>query len=425
MEVGRMDDATSDRVAAAVDADEVADLAVALGEIESPAGSELAVAEHVHAWLRQQGFRPKYVGLVPGRPAVLARLEGEGSGPSLAFNAHMDTAIGKDDWLVYREPDVPKYVSGWREGDQLFGNGVVNDKGPLAAFLVAAATIKRLGVRLAGTVVLTAVPGEIGLEPVDELTGPEHLGKDLGTRFVVAHGGVSDAALVAEATGNTIGWVEAGKAFFKITVLGGEPLYTPFTPLETDMVAHPNAIVRSAVVIQALTAWSATYGEQVYHCEGGTVQGRANIGAVRSGRPDKITKSTQVSFLYLDVRLLPGAPPLDVQRDLVRTLAATGVPCEVELTTYRRGWEAEGVEEIVGAVRRAHRAELGAEPERPPTPVTSMWRDTTPYIEAGIPAVMYGPSASSGGGNHTVSVEQLALAARVYARSAVAYCGVS
>jgi acetylornithine deacetylase/succinyl-diaminopimelate desuccinylase-like protein len=420
-----MNSASGDRVAEAIDADEVADLAVALGRIESPAGSELAVAEHVHAWLRDQGFRPKFVGLIPDRPAVLARLEGSGSGRTLAFNAHMDTAISRDDWLVYREPDVPKYVSGWREGDQCFGNGVVNDKGPLAAFLVAAATIKRLGVELAGDVLLTAVPGEIGLEPVDEMTGPEHLGKDLGTRFVVAHGGVGDAAVVAEATGNTIGWVEAGKAFFKVTVLGGEPLYTPFTPLETDLRVHPNAIVRSAVVIQALTEWAATYGERIYDCPGGTVQGRANIGAVRSGRPDKITKSTQVSFLYLDVRLLPGASPLEVQRELRRVLDGTGIPVEIELTTYRRGWEAEGVEDVVGAVRRAHVAELGTDPARPPTPVTSMWRDTTPYIEAGIPAVMYGPSASSGGGNFTVSVEQLALAARVYARTAVGYCGTA
>jgi acetylornithine deacetylase/succinyl-diaminopimelate desuccinylase-like protein len=420
-----MDTAAGDRIAEAIDAVEVADLAVALGSIASPAGSELAVAEHVHAWLQDQGFRPKFVGLVPDRPAVLARLEGSGSGPTLAFNAHMDTAISKDDWLVYREPDVPKYVSGWREGDQCFGNGVVNDKGPLAAFLVAAATIKRLGVELAGDVLLTAVPGEIGLEPVDEMTGPAHLGKDLGTRFVVAHGGAGDAAVVAEATGNTIGWVEAGKAFFKVTVLGGEPLYTPFTPVETDLRVHPNAIVRSAVVIQALTEWAAVYAERVYDCPGGTVQGRVNIGAIRSGRPDKITKSTQVSFLYLDVRLLPGANPLEVQRELRGVLAHTGIPVEIELTTYRRGWEAENVDDIVGAVRHAHVAELGTEPERPPTPVTSMWRDTTPYIEAGVPAVMYGPSASSGGGNFTVSVEQLALAARVYARTAVGYCGTA
>lgn len=419
-----MDNGTIDRLAQSIDAEEVAGLALELGQIESPCGGELPVAERVHEWLTEQGFRPRMVGLLEDRPSVLARVPGAGTGRTIVFNAHMDTAIGRDDVLVYRDPSAPKYVSAWREGDVLVGNGVVNDKGPLAAFLVAAATIQRSGIRPAGDIVLTAVPGEISLEPVDELTGPAHLGKDIGTRFVVAHGGVGDAALVAEATGNTIGWVEAGKAFFRITVFGEEPLYTPFTPAEAELRSHPNAIVRSAVAIEALNAWSTEYARRRYDCEGGTVQGRANIGAIRGGRPDKMTKSAQLTHLYLDVRLLPGASPIKIQRELTRALSDVGLPHEIELTTYRRGWEAHGIEDLAAAVRAAHIAEVGSEPERPAAPVTSMWRDTNPFNEAGIPALMYGPSASTGGGNFTVEVEQLALAARVYARAALGYCGV-
>lgn len=415
---------TIDRLAASIDAEEVAALALELGQIESPCGGELPVAERVHEWLTEQGFRPRMVGLLEDRPSVLARVPGTGSGRTMVFNAHMDTAIGRDDFLVYRDPSAPKYVSAWREGEVLVGNGVVNDKGPLAAFLVAAATIRRSGIQPAGDIVLTAVPGEISLEPVDEMTGPAHLGKDIGTRFVIAHGGVGDAALVAEATGNTIGWVEAGKAFFRITVLGEEPLYTPFTPAASEARTHPNAIVRAAVAIEALNVWSAEYALRSYDCEGGTVQGRANIGAIRGGRPDKMTKSPQLTHLYLDVRLLPGASPIEVQRSLEQAMCNAGVPHEIELTTYRRGWEAEGIEELAEAVRVAHVAEVGSEPARPATPVTSMWRDTNPFNEAGIPALMYGPSASTGGGNFTVEVEQLALAARVYARTALGYCGI-
>lgn len=419
-----MDHTTVDRVAASIDAEEIADLALELGQIESPCGGELPVAERVHEWLTENGFRPRMVGLVEDRPSVLARVPGSGTGRTIVFNAHMDTAIGRDDVLVYRDPSQPKYVSAWREGDLLVGNGVVNDKGPLAAFLVAAATIKRSGVVPAGDIVLTAVPGEISLEPVDEFTGPAHLGKDIGTRFVIAHGGVGDAALVAEATGNTIGWVEAGKAFFRITIFGDEPLYTPFTPASAEPVDHPNAIVRASVAIQALNEWSARYAGRRYECDGGTVQGRANIGAVRGGRPDKITKSAQLTHLYLDVRLLPGASPIEIQRDIAATLGDAGVPHEIELTTYRRGWEASGIEDLAAVVTEAHVAEVGTTPERPAAPVTSMWRDTNPFNEAGIPALMYGPSASTGGGNFTVEVEQLALASRIYARTALGYCGL-
>ena len=70
---------------------------------------------------------------------------------------------------------------------------------------------------------------------------------------------------------------------------------------------------------------------------------------------------------------------------------------------YRRGFEAEGIEPLAAATRSAHRAEFGDEPGLPAAPVTSMWRDITPFNEAGIPSLTYGPSSSTGGGNFSVN----------------------
>jgi acetylornithine deacetylase/succinyl-diaminopimelate desuccinylase-like protein len=235
----------ADKAVGLIDPEELAELALGLGRIEAPAGAEGPAADAVADWLAQQGFAPKRIALVAERPSIVAHLRG-GDSNRLVFNAHLDTAISRQDTLVYRDPAQPKYISAWREGDRLFGNGVVNDKGPLAAFLIAATAIKRSGIELAGSLLLHAVPGEIGLEPVDEFQGPAHLGKDLGARYAIAHGVVGDAALVAEATGNAIGWVQPGKAFFKVTVLGGEPMYTPFSVPDPDPVTNPNAIVRLA-----------------------------------------------------------------------------------------------------------------------------------------------------------------------------------
>jgi acetylornithine deacetylase/succinyl-diaminopimelate desuccinylase-like protein len=412
-----------DRVAASIDPEEVADLALRLGAIEAPAGREGAAAEAVATWMAEQGFAPRRIGLVPERPSIVGRLKG-GPGPTLILNAHLDTAIGREDTLVYRDPAQPRYISAWREGDRLFGNGVVNDKGPMAAFLVAAAAIKRSGARLGGDLVLHAVPGEIGLEPVDEFQGPEHLGKDLGARFAIAHGVVGDAALVAEATGNAIGWVQPGKAFFKVTVLGGEPMYTPFSVADPDPRSNPNAIVRLVPVISALNEWSSRYPARRYECQGGVVVPKANLGAVRSGRPDKLTKSTELALLYLDVRIAPDVSAMSIQRELTELLETTGVPFELECILYRRGFEATGIEDLAAAVRSAHREEFGQAPGIPSPPVTSMWRDITPFNEAGIPSLTYGPSSSTGGGNFSVEVGELAASARVYARSVLHYCGV-
>lgn len=412
------------RVVDAIDPEEVANLALALGEIEAPAGAEGLAADAVEDWMGEQGLRPQRIGLVEDRPSIVARIPGSGSGQTLVFNAHLDTAISRHDTLTYVDPAQPKYISAWRDGDRLYGNGVVNDKGPLAAFLVAAVAIKRTGLQLSGDIVLHAVPGEIGLEPVDEFQGPSHLGKDLGARYAIAHGVIGDAALVAEATGNAIGWVQPGKAFFKITVLGKEPLYTPFTPAEPDAVAHPNAIVRLAPVISALNDWSVLYAEREYQCPGGIVSPRATIGAVRSGRPDKITKSTELAILYLDIRIAPDVHPMSILRELKNVLAGTGVPFDIDCFLYRRGYEAAGIEPLADAVRAAHVDEFGEQPGLPAAPITSMWRDITPFNEAGIPSLTYGPSASTGGGNFSVGIEELASTARVYARTALNFCGV-
>lgn len=413
----------AERAVAAIDREELASLAVDLGAIESPAGREGPAADRVEEWLAEQGFSPRRIALVPDRPTIMARVRGTGNGPTLVFNAHLDTAISRYDTLVYDDPAQARYISAWREGDVLYGNGLVNDKAPMAAFLIAAAAIVRSGVQLAGDLVLTAVPGEIGLEPMDEFPSPDYLGKDLGTRYAISHGAVGDAALVAEATGNALAWVMAGKAYFKITVFGGEPLYTPFTPLETSLVKHPNAIVRSAAAVEALTNWAAEYGRRVYECPGGTVAPRATIGALRSGHPGKITKSTQVAFLYFDVRLRPDASVTAIEKELRSALRNADVDADVDCVLFRRGYEAQNIQPLADAVLQAHRAEFDDEPPRPAPPVCSMWRDTNPYNEVGIPSLTYGPAASTGGGNYCLSVDQLLTTSRVYARAAIGFCG--
>jgi hypothetical protein len=64
----------------------------------------------------------------------------------------------------------------------LVGDGMCNDKGPMATWLMAAKAIKDSGVTLKGDLVLMAVFGDIGLEPVDEFQLPAYLAKVTGGR---------------------------------------------------------------------------------------------------------------------------------------------------------------------------------------------------------------------------------------------------
>ena len=233
---------TRTRSFALIDQEELVKLALDLANIDSPPGHEKPVSDYVYSWLRENGFAAAQIALVPERPNVVGRLSGSGGGFDLIFNAHMDVAWGPDERRWMHDPDNPFYVSAWREGETLIGNGLVNDKGPLACTLIAAKAVKEAGVPLLGDLIVTGVCGEIGQEPVDEFAAPEFLSKEVGTRYLVTHGVIGDFAVVAEATDFGLTWVEAGKAFFKITVLGGSSRYTPYIDHPESLADNQNAV---------------------------------------------------------------------------------------------------------------------------------------------------------------------------------------
>jgi acetylornithine deacetylase/succinyl-diaminopimelate desuccinylase-like protein len=419
--------AATDEVTAAVleriDGDELVALALELANIDSPPGQEKPVSDHLYRWLRGNRFEAAQVAMVPERPNVVGRLRGTGGGTDLIFNAHMDVAWGPEERRWMHDPDNPFYTSGWREGNRLIGNGLVNDKGPLACTMIAAKAILEAGVELPGDLIVTGVCGEIGQEPVDEFSAPQYLSKEVGTRYLVSHGVIGDYAVVAEATDFGVTWVEAGKAFFKVTVLGGNSRYTPYVDHPNDTTGNGNALVRVAPVIECIERWARRYeSEHAYHFDGGVCVPKVNIGAIRGGQPFIPIVSAEQCYLYLDVRLTPAQTAMEVQAELRDVLAAAGVPTNVECTLYRRGYEATGVEPLLEVTERAHRAELGRGFGEISAPLTSMWRDTNPFVEVGIPAITYGPAAGVGGGLFWAEIADFVSAARIYARLALDLC---
>ena len=151
-----MPELTPADVVARIDRQEVVDLALALGNIDSPTGSEGVAGQFVYDWFVRNGFTPKKFALVEERFNVAAWLDGSGGGYNLIFNSHLDTTLRPDAEWSAREPTDPLYHSAWVEGDDICGDGVVNDKGPMAAFLVAAKTIRDAGYPLKGDLIVSA-----------------------------------------------------------------------------------------------------------------------------------------------------------------------------------------------------------------------------------------------------------------------------
>jgi acetylornithine deacetylase/succinyl-diaminopimelate desuccinylase-like protein len=418
-----LDPTTAAAVLALIDEEELVDLVLGLANIESPPGGEGPVGDAIHGWLDEHGFSPRRVGMFEDRFNVFAELPGSGTGPALAFNAHMDTSVGRDFHLIMRDPNRPDFHGGWAEGDLLVGNPVVNDKGPMTAFMIATKALRDAKVGLSGSIYLNIVAGEIGQEPVDEFQGKRYLSKEVGARYLLNHSPRPSYCLCAEATNFRKGWVEAGKAFYKLTVFGGPALYTPFVNRPYSREDQPNAILRAVPLLDRLDEWALDYERRNrYESPGGTVVPRVNISAIRGGEPWMLLTNPEVCMLYLDIRTAPGQDGGEIRHELRALMDECGLEGKVEQFVNRDGYEATGIEPLAGALDEAHRSIFDADCEIVDSPESSMWRDHNVYNEMGIPALTYGPPGRAGTGAYAVSRVDLLNAARVYALTALALC---
>src|SRR6478609_6212039 len=102
---------TPDDVVARIDPQEVVDLALALGNVDSPTGSEGVAGQFVYDWLTENGFAARKYALTPNRFNVAATLDGSGGGYSLIYNAHLDTTLRPDAVWSARNPNDRLYHS--------------------------------------------------------------------------------------------------------------------------------------------------------------------------------------------------------------------------------------------------------------------------------------------------------------------------
>jgi len=421
-----IDSKMAEAVLGRIEEQDLVDLALHITSVETPPGEEGPGAEVIYEWLAENDFAPRRVGMFEDRFNLFAELPGEGQGPALAFNSHIDTWMRRDDHLIWRDPGKRDFHLGREDGDMLVGNPIVNDKGPMAAWMIATKAIRDAGVKLDGSIYMTMVAGEIGQEPVDEFQGKRYLSKEVGARYLVNHSPRANFCVCAEATSFRKGWIEAGKAFYKITVYGGPVLYTPYVARPYADGEHPNAIVRALPLIQRIEEWALDYERRVtYESPGGTVVPRVNVSAIRAGQPWLVLQNPEVCMLYLDIRTVPGQDGGAIRHELRALLDELGLEGEVEQFVDRPGYEAHGIEPLSEAIDEAHRIEFDAGCEIATPPECSMWRDHNVFNEAGIPALTYGPPGVVGGGVFAVSKENLLRASRVYALTALAMCARS
>lgn len=118
-------------------------------------GHETLAAEHLAAYLSAAGIECELVAREPHRANLIARIRGDGTGPSLAFVGHTDVVpADRGSWLH------PPFAGVIDDEGFLHGRGALDMKGEVAARAVAMATLARRGFRPRGDLWFLAVADE-------------------------------------------------------------------------------------------------------------------------------------------------------------------------------------------------------------------------------------------------------------------------
>ncbi len=107
----------------------------------NPPGNEGAIQDFLQKALSDAGFECEQLAAEPGRPNLVARLPGNGDGPTLTFLGHVDTVrADPDEWTF--DPWAGDVADGW-----VRGRGALDMKGQVASEVAAAVTLGESGWR--------------------------------------------------------------------------------------------------------------------------------------------------------------------------------------------------------------------------------------------------------------------------------------
>jgi acetylornithine deacetylase len=404
-----------------IDRERLVDTASQMVNVHSFTGDEQRMADLMVATFDEMGLQVQRQQVEDNRANALGTWAGAGGGPSLMFNGHMDTSYsGREPWLR----DVPGFQPEAFERDgRLYGLGISNMKGALACYVEAVRALQGAGVQLRGDVLIAAVSGEIEKTQQGDAQGAEYRGYAAGTRYLVSHGGVADMCLLGEPTEGKVVLGHFGALWLRIRVHGNF-IHTAFSEGKRDQ----NSILRAHEVLEAVQEWIPAWEDDPSNSYRGA-KAIVNVGAIQGGFGWRVSRTPHHTDLFLDVRVPPTKEMGVARREVlewVRSLGERfpGYGVEGEVYVTAPGAEIDEGHELVAAIDAAHAEVYGEAPGRD---VTRWFSDASALTRYGIPTVNYGTSTGlmdvELGEN--LEIDGLVKTAEVYARVAMAVCGVA
>lgn len=348
----------------------------------SPQGTgEAEVARVCASWLRDWGFDVEVTEAAPGRPSLVARM-GRGR-PRTILNGHMDTVGVEGMTVAPFDPVV-------REG-RILGRGSADMKSGLAAILAAAHALSRDP---------ESFPGEL----LVVFTCDEEYAS-IGLQDLLERGLEGDRAVVTEPTGLALCTANRGFVWVHLEV-EGRAAHGSRPDLGRDAIRAAGRILEELDGYESEVAGDDAHPLLAPHSiHAGTIQG----GVTPSIYPAHCS-------LVLEARTLPGEGVERVMEGVHRVVerarrAEPELEVRVRPGLSRPAAELAADHPLVVGLSEACRAE-GVEPR---LAGMTAWVESAWFVEAGIPALCFGPGeiARAHTADEWVDVEEIRAAARI------------
>jgi acetylornithine deacetylase/succinyl-diaminopimelate desuccinylase-like protein len=362
--------------------------------IPSPTRSAGAVADKLAELLTADGFRvERPIADWPEAPAVAVRYHSGRPGRTLQFDGHLDT--------VHLPFIPPRFENG-----TLYGSGSSDMKGGIAAYTEALRAVAETDALPGGSILLTAH---------DHHEGP--WGDRRQLRALIREGYIGDGVLIPEYLADRLPVAGRGSAMFDITISRpGSPVHEVLRPPNTpDVIAAGATLVKRMHEeniplsrITALYVGSDSFFVGKFHA--GEIFNQSPTECLISGTRRWVTPGQREQVLA-DLRALLDEVAEETHTQIAIDIDLPGDAFTLDPNTL-----------LIASFQDAYSAVTGA-----PLPLGNKpFVDDASIIidETGLPAITHGPAAT---GAHTlfeaVTLDELVRVARVYALTALHFCG--
>jgi len=317
-----------------------------------------------------------------------------GDGPVVVLSAHLDTAPAGDNWQ--HNPFGAEIIDG-----RMYGRGVSDGKGDLAAYLFALRALAEVADDLQGSVEL-------------HLTFDEVAGGELGAKWILAAMADKPALAIVPGVARAMGTESTAVLNLAVEIQGrAAPAGQPRSGAD--------ALEATAPVLAALYAYRDGLNEIISETPG--IGAPTMVVTEISGGDSPLTVPDRVS-LSIDRRILPEESADNVEAEMTNIIGRSvaqvpGVICKVRRHRFLPGMKSgEMSRDLIQTMGGHLEALLG---EAPATYGVARETVARHYTAAGVPAILYGagPSfdnaANPAGPDESLALDDLRISTEVIA----------